>query len=171
MLNSQRSKKSWWLPRLWSEQEPSTSGTNRLQTFGLLGSLRNWGGSFTNNSFFSSTPFVPDLLLILCVYLGIYHGALAGAAGAFFLGYLLDSCSGSSGGHVDSRHESCFYRDKTPVPKAVVQDPSVFSTRRWCGTLEGGHFFGPARIPLGSRSHLVFSHTIRAVGFTSWLSS
>ena len=44
---------------------------------------------------FYHLPFVPDLLLILCVYLGIYHGAMAGAASAFFLGYALDSCSGA----------------------------------------------------------------------------
>lgn len=40
-------------------------------------------------------PFVPDFLLILCVYLGIYHRSVGGAAGAFFLGYGLDSCSGA----------------------------------------------------------------------------
>ena len=39
-------------------------------------------------------PFAPDLLLILCVYLGIYHRSVGGAAWAFFLGYALDSCSG-----------------------------------------------------------------------------
>ena len=41
-----------------------------------------------------SLPFAPDLLLILCVYLGIYHRSVGGAAWAFFLGYALDSCSG-----------------------------------------------------------------------------
>jgi rod shape-determining protein MreD len=40
-------------------------------------------------------PFVPDLLLILCVYLGIYHRSVGGAAAAFFLGYGLDACSGA----------------------------------------------------------------------------
>ena len=40
-------------------------------------------------------PFVPDFLLILCVYLGIYHRSVGGAAGAFFLGYGLDACSGA----------------------------------------------------------------------------
>jgi rod shape-determining protein MreD len=39
-------------------------------------------------------PLIPDLLLILCIYLGIYHRSVQGAAGAFFLGYGLDSCSG-----------------------------------------------------------------------------
>ena len=40
-------------------------------------------------------PFFPDFLLILCVYLGIYHRSVGGAAIAFFLGYGLDSCSGA----------------------------------------------------------------------------
>jgi rod shape-determining protein MreD len=40
-------------------------------------------------------PLIPDLLLILCVYLGIYHRSVGGATGAFFLGYGLDSCSGA----------------------------------------------------------------------------
>jgi len=43
---------------------------------------------------FQYLPWIPDLLLILCVYLGIYHRSVGGAAGAFFLGYGLDSCSG-----------------------------------------------------------------------------
>ena len=43
---------------------------------------------------FHYLPWIPDLLLILCVYLGIYHRSAAGAAGAFFLGYGLDTCSG-----------------------------------------------------------------------------
>lgn len=40
-------------------------------------------------------PVVPDFLLVLCVYLGIYHRSVGGAATAFFLGYGLDSCSGA----------------------------------------------------------------------------
>jgi rod shape-determining protein MreD len=40
-------------------------------------------------------PFVPDLLLILCVYLGIYHRSVGGAAASFFLGYGMDACSGA----------------------------------------------------------------------------
>jgi rod shape-determining protein MreD len=43
----------------------------------------------------SHFPFIPDLLLIFCVYLAIYHHSAGGAAGAFFLGYGLDSCSGA----------------------------------------------------------------------------
>jgi len=37
----------------------------------------------------------PDLLLIICVYLGLHQHTVAGALGAFFLGYLQDAFSGS----------------------------------------------------------------------------
>lgn len=37
----------------------------------------------------------PDLLLIICVYLGLHQHSVAGAVGAFFLGYLQDTFSGS----------------------------------------------------------------------------
>ncbi|MFQ5668300.1 MAG: rod shape-determining protein MreD [Candidatus Binatia bacterium] len=38
---------------------------------------------------------VPDLLLIICVYLGLYHHSVGGAFGAFVLGYLEDTSSGT----------------------------------------------------------------------------
>jgi rod shape-determining protein MreD len=38
---------------------------------------------------------IPDLVLILCVYLGLYEHNLGGATGAFLFGYLFDSFSGS----------------------------------------------------------------------------
>ena len=38
---------------------------------------------------------IPDLALILCVFLGLREHSVAGATGAFLLGYLLDSFSGS----------------------------------------------------------------------------
>jgi rod shape-determining protein MreD len=37
----------------------------------------------------------PDLLLIMCVYLGLHQHTVGGAVGAFFLGYLQDTFSGS----------------------------------------------------------------------------
>ncbi len=37
----------------------------------------------------------PDLLLIMCVYLGLHQHTVGGAVGAFLLGYLQDSFSGS----------------------------------------------------------------------------
>jgi rod shape-determining protein MreD len=36
----------------------------------------------------------PDLLLIICVYLGLHQHSLFGAVGAFLLGYLQDAFSG-----------------------------------------------------------------------------
>ena len=122
MPNSQRSKKSWWLPRLSSEQEPSTSGTNRLQTFGLLG-VCGIGAVLLQTTAFPHFPLVPDLLLILCVYLGIYHGALAGAAGAFFLGYLLDSCSGVPAGMWTLAMSLVFTATKLLSQRLWVQNP------------------------------------------------
>jgi rod shape-determining protein MreD len=41
---------------------------------------------------------VPDLLLVLCVYLGLHRHSVGGAAGAFILGYLEDSFSGGLAG-------------------------------------------------------------------------
>ena len=38
---------------------------------------------------------IPDLILILCVYLGLYEHNVGGATGAFLFGYMLDSFSGS----------------------------------------------------------------------------
>jgi rod shape-determining protein MreD len=39
-------------------------------------------------------PVTPDLVLVLTVYLAVRHQGLAGAAGAFCLGYFLDTFSG-----------------------------------------------------------------------------
>lgn len=38
---------------------------------------------------------VPDLILILCVYLGLHQHSIAGTTGAFLLGYFTDNFSGS----------------------------------------------------------------------------
>jgi rod shape-determining protein MreD len=38
---------------------------------------------------------IPDLVLVLCVYLGLHEHNVGGATGAFLLGYMLDSFSGS----------------------------------------------------------------------------
>jgi rod shape-determining protein MreD len=40
-------------------------------------------------------PVVPDLMLVLTVYVGIRHPSAAGAVGAFVLGYFLDTFSGT----------------------------------------------------------------------------
>jgi rod shape-determining protein MreD len=41
---------------------------------------------------------IPDLLLIICVYLGLHQHSVGGALGAFLLGYAQDSFSGSAVG-------------------------------------------------------------------------
>lgn len=38
---------------------------------------------------------VPDLLLILCVYMGVYHATVSGAGCSFILGYFLDTAAGA----------------------------------------------------------------------------
>jgi rod shape-determining protein MreD len=40
-------------------------------------------------------PIIPDLVLILAVYLGVRHQGVGGACGAFLLGYFLDTFSGT----------------------------------------------------------------------------
>ncbi|MET0692088.1 MAG: rod shape-determining protein MreD [Candidatus Binatia bacterium] len=39
------------------------------------------------------SPVVPDLTLVLCVYLGLYHPTVGAALGAFLLGYSTDIVS------------------------------------------------------------------------------
>ena len=43
-------------------------------------------------------PAIPDLILVMCVYLGLRHQNVGGAVGAFFLGYMLDTFSGTDVG-------------------------------------------------------------------------
>lgn len=38
-------------------------------------------------------PIVPDLTLVLCVYLGLYHPTVGAALGSFLLGYSIDIVS------------------------------------------------------------------------------
>lgn len=38
-------------------------------------------------------PVVPDLILVLCVYLGLYHPSVGGVLGSFLLGYSVDVMS------------------------------------------------------------------------------
>ena len=40
-------------------------------------------------------PAAPDLIVTLCVYLGLHYHSAGGAVGAFLLGYLLDTFSGA----------------------------------------------------------------------------
>ncbi|MGH2670812.1 MAG: hypothetical protein ACREQQ_02565 [Candidatus Binatia bacterium] len=40
-------------------------------------------------------PVIPDLIVILCVYLALHEHTVAGALGAIFLGYLTENISGN----------------------------------------------------------------------------
>lgn len=40
-------------------------------------------------------PVLPDLMLVLAVYLGVQHPGVGGAVGAFLLGYFVDAFSGT----------------------------------------------------------------------------
>lgn len=40
-------------------------------------------------------PVAPDLVLVLAIYLGVFHRSMGGALGAFLLGYFLDAFSGT----------------------------------------------------------------------------
>jgi rod shape-determining protein MreD len=40
-------------------------------------------------------PVAPDLMLVLAVYLGVFHRNVGGALGAFLLGYFLDAFAGT----------------------------------------------------------------------------
>jgi len=40
-------------------------------------------------------PIIPDLVVILCVYLALHEHSFAGAFGAFLLGYFVDNFSGN----------------------------------------------------------------------------
>jgi rod shape-determining protein MreD len=91
--NSPKWKRSWWsLPAL-SVRESDVSGEKNKWTLPLL-ACSGVSAVLLQTTVFHYLPWVPDLLLILCVYLGIYHRSAGGAAGAFFLGYGLDTCSG-----------------------------------------------------------------------------
>jgi rod shape-determining protein MreD len=89
-------KKSWWWHPDLSKQQNDASGTPERGHFSLvLLYLLGIVSILLQTTLVQHLPFVPDLLLILCVYLGIYHRSVGGAAAAFFLGYGLDACSGA----------------------------------------------------------------------------
>ena len=44
---------------------------------------------------FPRLPVMPDLMVVLAVYLGVRHHGVGGAVGAFVLGYFLDTFSGT----------------------------------------------------------------------------
>lgn len=55
-------------------------------------------GLLLQTTLFHLLPFgsmIPDLILVLCVYLGLHQHSVAGTAGAFLLGYFTDSFAGN----------------------------------------------------------------------------
>ncbi len=73
-----------------SEEIPARS----LSVLALVG----FGAVVLQTSILSRLPLVPDILLILCVHIGISYPSAGGVAVVFFLGYLFDSGSGMQGG-------------------------------------------------------------------------
>lgn len=71
-----------------------------MRTFAVI-ALAAGFGVLLETTLLPVLPFggaAPDVLLVLCVYLGLHHHTVGGALGAFFLGYLQDSVSGSATG-------------------------------------------------------------------------
>lgn len=75
-------------------RDSDVSSERSKYALGLL-ALSGISAVLLQTTILHNLPSIPDLLLIFCVYLGIYHHSVGGATGAFFLGYSLDSCSGA----------------------------------------------------------------------------
>ncbi len=87
-------KKFWWFRPLLHEQEIDPVNEKKKSASKLL-VLSGIFFVILQTTLLPHLPIVPDLLLIFCVYLAIHHSSVGGAAGAFLLGYSLDSCSGA----------------------------------------------------------------------------
>lgn len=90
--------KRFWSP-LAVPNTPNSEASNRApaRPLGIL-VLTGLGVVVLQASIFPRFPLVPDILLILCVYIGIHYPSVGGAAAVFFLGSLFDSASGTPGG-------------------------------------------------------------------------
>ena len=77
-----------------SRRGPSRSPDRSLRPYVLFGLAAVAVVVLQTNVLFH-LPFVPDVSLIFCVYLGVMHGSASAVAGAFLLGSALDSCSGA----------------------------------------------------------------------------
>jgi rod shape-determining protein MreD len=75
-------------------QESDAASEKSKHATGLL-VLCGVGAVVLQTTILHYLPWIPDFLLVFCVYLGIYHRSIGGATGAFFLGYGLDVCSGA----------------------------------------------------------------------------
>ena len=76
-----------------------------MRTFGLsllgLVAVAALVAVLLQTTVFHVGPFermIPDLVLILCVYLGLHQHTTAGTTGAFLLGYVTDTFSGTAVG-------------------------------------------------------------------------
>ena len=80
------------MPRRASEK-----GTRRVRSVSLI-ALTALAALLIQTTLIPLLPFgaaMPDLLLVVCVYLGLYFHSPWGALGAFAIGYVQDSFSGS----------------------------------------------------------------------------
>src|SRR3972149_10268670 len=71
-----------------------------MRSFAVIGLAAGFG-VLLETTVLPVLPFggaAPDILLVLCVYLALHHHTVGGAVGAFLLGYLQDSISGSATG-------------------------------------------------------------------------
>lgn len=82
------------MPGTTSRHGPSRSPDRSVRPYLLFGLASVVVVVLQTNALFH-LPFVPDVALIFCVYLGVAHGSAAAAAGAFLLGSVLDNCSGA----------------------------------------------------------------------------
>jgi rod shape-determining protein MreD len=87
-------KKFWWFRPLLHERETDPTQEQKKSAAKLL-VLSGIFFVVLQTTVLPYLPIVPDLLLVFCVYLALYHSSASGAAGAFFLGYSLDTCSGA----------------------------------------------------------------------------
>jgi rod shape-determining protein MreD len=59
-------------------------------------------GLLVQTTLFHALPFgfhpSPDILVIVCVFLGLHRHTVGGAVGAFVLGYLQDAAAGRAAG-------------------------------------------------------------------------
>ena len=94
MLNWLKSKKSWLslrFPIQLEQQHFGKNATGRLWPIVLCGVA----AILIETSLLHAWSPVPDLLLILCVYMGVYHASVSGAGCSFILGYVLDTAAGA----------------------------------------------------------------------------
>lgn len=87
-------KRFWWFRPLLIEQETDSTGEKKKSASRLL-VLSGILFVILQTTLLPHFPAGPDLLLVFCVYLAMYHSSVGSAAGAFLLGYSLDSCSGA----------------------------------------------------------------------------